>query len=192
MFYSFFRNIFKLLLKIFFRLEIRGVENIPKTGGFVLVANHISYLDPMVLGAGCTRRLDYMAKRELFKNPLLRFWLIHCRVFAVNRSGNDLASIKEAVRRLKNGRVIGLFPQGSRKAAGTDDIKKGLAFLATKAEVPIIPAFIKGTDIALPYHSKKIKLTKISICFGEKMDVERGQAYTDIADLALQRIRQLG
>ena len=176
---------------MFFSLEIKGAENIPKTGGFVLVANHISYFDPMVLGAGCSRRVDYMAKKELFKNPILRFWLLHSRVFPVNRQGTDLSSIKEAVKRLKQGRVIGLFPQGTRKSTQETDIKKGLAFLATKAGVPIVPALIKGTDTALPHNTKKINLTKISVYFGEKIDIERGQAYVDIAELALRRIRQL-
>lgn len=183
---------FMLALKVFFGLEVKGRENIPKRGGFILASNHASYLDPIVLGVACSRKLNFMAKQELFVNPFFSWILLRVGAFPVKRESADLSAIKEAMRRLKKGMPLVLFPQGSRKFDGTSrEPYPGIGFLAAKLEVPVVPVFIKGTEKALPKEAKFIRLTKISLHFGKQISLERRMPYQDTARLIMDNIRHL-
>ncbi|MDD5729913.1 MAG: lysophospholipid acyltransferase family protein [Candidatus Omnitrophica bacterium] len=181
-----------ILSKIFFRLSITGVENIPKKGGFILASNHVSYLDPLVVGASCRRKLGYMARHDLFLVPVLKDWLYAVGAFPVKRGTADFSAMKEAMRRVKEGKGLLLFPEGKRMEEGQiGEPSAGIGFLAAKLGVPVIPAFIKGSEKALPKHSKFIHPHKISVCFGTQIPIERGLPYQDIAENIMKKIRQL-
>jgi 1-acyl-sn-glycerol-3-phosphate acyltransferase len=186
------RSISYIFVKFFCGFKVTGRANIPKKGGFILASNHASYLDPLVLGAASSRRMEYFAKEELFKNKLFAKILYAVGAFPVKRNKMDLFSIKEAIRRLKEGRALVMFPEGTRSTDGQiHDAQEGVGFLASKAEVPVIPAYISGTDKVLPKNAKSLKLNKIRVYFGEKIDFERRQAYADVSNMVIQRIRQL-
>ncbi len=176
-------------------IEVSGKKHIPKKGGFILVSNHVSYLDPVLLGVVCPRRLNYMAKQELFRVGWFSKLLSRISVFPVKRNTADLSALKEALRRLKNGEGLVVFPEGSRSSINRGSLKPqpGIGFLATKAEVPIIPSFIKGTDLALPKGAKFIRPNRINVYFGEQIHIERREpcSYQDIADEIMQCVRQL-
>lgn len=192
MLYWIFRFFSFLILKIVFGLRVFGREHIPKSGGFILAGNHVSYLDPPAVGVACPRKLNFMAKEELFRNPLSACFFYAIEVFPVKRSSADLSALKEAMRRVRQGYGLALFPEGSRRFDGANtQPHAGIGFLTAKLNVPVIPAFIRGTDSALPKGAKFIRPRQISVYFGEKISIEKNLSYQDIAQTIMASIRQL-
>lgn len=144
MLYTFFRGIFRLLFRVLFRLQAEGKENIPKDGAVVLCANHTSNWDPPVLGSPIERKVHYMAKAELFQLPVLSYVLPRIGAFPVKRGGVSKESIRLSLQLLKDGNMLGIFPEGTRSNAGGMG-KKGAASLALKAGATVIPAAIIGS-----------------------------------------------
>ncbi|MBU4346524.1 MAG: 1-acyl-sn-glycerol-3-phosphate acyltransferase [Candidatus Omnitrophica bacterium] len=193
MLYSILRLIAILIFKVLFRIRVFGKKYIPKNGGFILASNHLSYLDPIVLGIVCSRRLNYMARHDLFYNPFFSWLLTRINVFPVRRSSPDLSALKEAIKRLKNGQPLVLFPTGTRELKGLSlEPQAGIGFLAAKVDVPVIPVLIKGTQEALPKGAKFIRPGKISVYFGEQIPIERRMPYQAIALRIMEGIRRLG
>lgn len=127
--------------RIFYGLKVYGLENVPPTGGGVVACNHVSTWDPPIVGVSINRKLEFMAKKELFQKPFLRAVMRGLRAFPVDREGQDIGAIKEALRRLAEGRMIGVFVQGTRNA-GDAAALDGASFLAQRAGVPLIPGAI--------------------------------------------------
>ena len=194
MLYSFFRLILILLLKSFFRFDVEGREFIPKKGGFILASNHLSYLDPIAAGVACPRKLNFMAKDSLFYNPFLARFFHVLGAFPVKRNSIDTSAMKEAIARLNNGKVLLIFPEGSRQVGGfSATARRGIGFLAVKSNLPVIPAFIKGTDSVLPKGSKFIRPGAIKVYFGREISIERSEShnYQAIADKIMRSIGHL-
>jgi 1-acyl-sn-glycerol-3-phosphate acyltransferase len=113
--------------------------------------------------------------------------------FPVKRDTADLSALKQALRRLKAGRVLVVFPEGTRQVKGfADHAYAGIGFLAAKAGVPIIPALIEGTEEAFPRGAKKIKSAAVSVLFGKEIHIEGGSQYQEIAQQILESIKKLG
>lgn len=124
-----------------------GLENIPTQGGVIIAANHISLWDPPVLGAGLSRPINFMAKEELFAISGLRWIITTMKAFPVKRGAADRGAIRHAINLLKNGEVLGLFPEGTRSKTGQlGKPEPGIGMIALKAGVPIVPAAIIGTN----------------------------------------------
>ncbi len=192
MLYSILRLCALIIFRLLFRFQVKGIEHIPKKGAFILAANHISFLDPIALGAASARKLNFMARHDLFYNPLFSLLLSKIGVFPIKRDSIDLSGLKEAMRRIKNGNALVLFPEGRRRLNGVPDTAKGgVGFLAAKLNVPVIPAFIMGTDRALAPGAKFIKPAKISVCFGKQIFIERRVPYQDTAWHIMENIRHL-
>jgi len=180
------------VFKILFRFEVKGREHIPKKGGFILASNHISYLDPIALGVISFRKLSFMARHDLFCNPFFSWLLTACGVFPVKRDSIDSAALKEALRRLKSAHALAIFPEGRRVPEGTTvRPQAGIGFLAVKADVPVIPVFIKGTGKALPKGAKIIRPEKVFVYIGKQISIERRLPYQEIAQRIMENIRQL-
>lgn len=187
------RFIFFVTAKLLFGVRIYGRENIPKKGGFILASNHASYLDPPIVGSSCPRVLKYMARHDLFNNRLLAWWLNAVGCFPVKRDSADLSALKQAMRYVRDGYGLILFPEGTRAEEGEIlRAQPGVGFLVDKLNVPVIPAFIKGSQGALPKGAKRIHLCKISVYFGKQICIERGKNYQEVADQILENIRALG
>jgi 1-acyl-sn-glycerol-3-phosphate acyltransferase len=181
-----------LMCKILFRIKVYGRNHIPKQGGFILASNHVSYLDPISLAVACPRRISFMAKYELFRNPLFSRYLNLLEAFPLKRDSADITALKEAMRRLKNGGGLLLFPQGSRGfEEASPEPQPGVGFLASRAAVPVVPAYVKGTDKALPRGAKFIRPKNITVYFGEQISIERRMPYKDIALSIMEEIRRL-
>jgi 1-acyl-sn-glycerol-3-phosphate acyltransferase len=192
MLYKLGRTITYILSSMLFPIEVRGIKNVPKSGGFILASNHLSNLDPVVLGIACPRDLYFMAKEQLFENKIFGWIIKNCNAFPVKKGRADLAAIKEAIRLLNQGRVLLIFPEGGRQETGTlGEAEKGIGFLASKSESPIVPAFIRDTDKALPIGSKTIKRQKVYVSFGPQIFIERRMAYQDIGLKTMEAIRHL-
>ena len=135
------RTAFLIFAKIFYGIHIEGSELVPRRGGLVVASNHFSSLDPPVMGVSIPREANFMAKKELFENRYMRALALGLRAFPVDRSKSDLGAIKYALKRLKDGVVIGIFAQGTRNA-GDKEALDGASFLAIRAGVPLQPAAI--------------------------------------------------
>ncbi|MFC1709155.1 lysophospholipid acyltransferase family protein [Candidatus Omnitrophota bacterium] len=188
-----------VLLKLFFRLRIMGVENIPKKGAFILASNHSSYLDPPILAVGCYnyglgRSLNFLAKDELFKSGFFSWYIRRLRAFPIKRSFGDIGAIRECIRRIRKGQPLVVFPEGERSPDGS--MKEGFlgtAMLAVKTKTPIIPAYIKGADEVLSVKNKKFKPHKIAIKYGKPLIFydKEPQSYKDITDRIMLAIKEL-
>lgn len=126
---------------IFHGLRVTGLEHVPQGVGLVVACNHESGWDPPIVGVSINRRLEFMAKKELFEKPLSRAVMRGLRAFPVDREGQDLGAIREAIRRLKDGRAIGIFVQGTRNSGDAEALDGG-SFLAQRAGTPVLPAAI--------------------------------------------------
>ena len=182
-----------LISKFFFSISWHGRENIPKKGGFIIASNHVSYLDPVMVGVACPRKLNYMARHDLFSNRLFSGWLFSVGAFPVKRKTADISALKEAIKRVKEGKGLILFPEGGRVESITANKKPeaGVGFLASKLDVPVIPAFVKGAEKALPRGASFFRLEMISVYFGKQVRIDTKMPYQDIADTIMADIRQL-
>lgn len=190
--YTIFRFICRVALIPFVGIKVFGRENIPEKGGFLIAANHRSYLDPVIIGVSCPRRLNYMAKAELFKNRIYALILKYSLAFPVKRGSTDLSAFKESIRRVRRGKGLLIFPEGTRQINGRfADPEPGVGFLAAKLNVPVIPAFVDGTDKALPHGAKFIRPAVITVRFGEHISVERRMPYRNTAAQIMGSIRHL-
>lgn len=175
-FYKICRFLLFITFKVLFSFRSRGAENLPKKDGCIIASNHLSYLDPIVLSIASPRVLSFMSKQELFKNPFFSKLIRSLNAFPLERGSADLKSIRFAINKLKSEGTLIIFPEGTRSTSGT--IKQGQAgvsMLAAKSKMPVIPTFIKGTDIALAAGSKKIKFfVPLSVHFGKPMYFTQG------------------
>lgn len=133
-------------------LKREGMENLPQSGPVIVVANHISNWDPLILGFALPRPLCYMAKAELFNIPVLKSLLPMVYAFPIKRGAVDRQAIRTAMELVKEGKILGIFPEGHRVLKGTPiEVKPGAALIALKAGCPIIPAACIGTRGVLPF-----------------------------------------
>ena len=168
--------IIRLICRINGGLEVIGKENIPSEGGVIVAANHISYLDPPLIGAVVPRNATFMARKGLFEIPVLG-WMIKDAAFPVDRERTRPSTIKEAVRRLKSGELVAMFPEGRRSDTGElMEAKRGIGMIACLSKVPVVPALITGSDRALPVDAGWLKRAKIRVIFGKPV------YYTSTAD----------
>lgn len=142
-FYFTIRAIVRIYLKAFYQYKIYGLKHIPKSGSVILVSNHISNYDPPVLGCSIERQVHFMAKEELFKNSIISKFLKGLGAFPIKRGSNDLKAFKAGLELLKEGKVMGVFPEGTRSKDGK--MGKGLpgaALYALKTDATVIPVGI--------------------------------------------------
>lgn len=140
-FYWLARTLWLLVAKIVHRLRTDEAARVPREGGLVMAVNHISSLDPPMMGVAVPREISFMAKKELFEHKASALLMRGLHAFPVDRDRNDISAIKEALRRLKAGRAVGVFVQGTR-SAGDAEALDGAAYLAQRAGVPLQPAAI--------------------------------------------------
>lgn len=182
MIYNFCRGVLRILYKLVFRLEPIGLEHIPQEGGVLLCSNHITLFDPPTIGIMLERKVHFMAKQELF--DIVGFgWLIkQLGAFPVKRGGVSKESIKQSLLLLRNGHVMGIFPEGTRsRGEGQTAGKRGAATFALRSDAAVIPVAIIGN-----YQWFR----KMRVVYGPPIDLtefkERGGP--DAAELATAKI----
>jgi len=169
MFYSIARAIAWIILKIFWRMKVEGFENIPQSGGLIIASNHVSYLDPAVLVASLNRKIYFIAKKEVFKNTFVSFILKNLNAFSVDRENVDMLAFKKAINILREEKVLGIFPEGTRSSNGElQELKLGAIKIAMKTGVPILPVGITGTHKIYP------RGVKFPILFKHKIIIKYG------------------
>lgn len=139
-FYKLVRGIVRLYFKLFFRFRVKGLANIPNEGAVILATNHTSNYDPPVVGCALDRQVHFLAKEEIFKVPILGKIVEKVGSFPIKRGGNDRKAIKTGLELLNSGKVLGVFPEGTRSKTG--ELGKGLpgaAMFALKSDAVVIP-----------------------------------------------------
>ena len=170
MFYYFMQRFLRIFFRALFKVEIRGIENVPPEGKIILAANHVSNWDPPFLACFLERHVHYMAKIELFKNPIFGTAIRALHAFPVRRGESDMGAIKHALDVLKAGKCLGLFPEGTRSKTGeVQKAEAGVSLIAAMSKAPIIPAALIGTE---KIFSKSNRFPKLTLIFGAPMKYE--------------------
>lgn len=161
-------------LRLKYSIEVHGAGRIPRKGGVILVANHCSYLDPPVVGmASPLRPVRFMGRDTLYSNPVARWFFPRVGLIALDRTKGDLGAMRTALGVLKNGEMLGLFPEGTRSPTGKlQAAKGGIGFLLAKSGVPVVPLYVKGTYEAFPKGAKRLRPGKIEVTVGEPIPPE--------------------
>lgn len=163
-FYTIARSVVKSILMPLYRIEVHGREHFPKEGGVLLCSNHIDNLDPPVVGITSPRPILFMAKEELFKVPIFGKMLANLNAFPVKRGASDRDAIRKGLKFLKEGKVLGLFPEGTRSKTG--EIGEGMAgagFFALRTNAHVVPCVIVG-----PYRMFR----RLKVVYGPPIDME--------------------
>ena len=177
----------KILSFIFCPLKIYGRENVPVQGSLVLASNHQSNLDPLLIAISLRRKIHFMTKDSLFQNKILGFILRKGNAFPVRRDSADIRSLREAIRRVKNGGGLLIFPQGTRQLEPVLQGQQGIGFLVAKTQVPVIPVWVSDSEKVMPPGSKWLKRHSVSVTFGQPKHYS-GQEYEEIVDKVMQDI----
>lgn len=174
--------------KSYFRLKVIGLNNVPKKGGVIVVSNHASFLDPPLVGVSIsTRSTFFLARDTLFKNILFGFILRQVHSFPVNRGAGFRSGFKTAIDLLHQGKLVLMFPEGTRSFDGKlQRGKPGAGMLIYDAKVPVIPCYIDGSDKAMPRGTKLIKPGKICVKFGKPIELNKFYRMEESKDLFRQ------
>lgn len=156
MFYRFVRSLLWVVFVILFRFRREGQGHIPNEGPVIIASNHVSYLDPLIVAVASPRPVSFMAKAVFFGKPVLGIVMRMLNAFPVRKVGADLEAVKQALRVLRQGQVLGIFPEGTRQRSGVlGKAEPGVAHLAIKTGAPVVPVAVRGTF--RPFPGKSIK-----------------------------------
>lgn len=185
-----------IISKLIFRIAVRGREHIPKSGGFILASNHISYWDPPLVGSWSTREMAFFAKAELFEGRIFGNILRRMNALPVKRGAIDRNAIRAASQAVENGFGLVVFPEGTRSK--TDQFlepKPGIGLIALRCPCPIVPAYIHGSNRGRDCFLGK---DRMSITFGPPIPLEwvaaqesSKEGYQTIAERVMGEIGKL-
>ncbi len=152
------------LLKLLFRFRVEGLDRYP-SGPALIVANHLSALDPLFMAAAAPERVMMVGAAEFLRMPFIGWVMRTYGCIPIRRGEADLSAIKESVRALQDGRKVVIFPEG-RISPEPAPPQRGAAVVAARARVPFVPAAIRGSDRVFPMSARMIRLARVSVAFG--------------------------
>ena len=187
--YGFFHYLSDVISDMCFRGETSGLENLPRTGGFLIASNHASHLDPFIVGSRMPRQVTFFARKTLWKPGFASRWLDAVGVIPVDRDGgSDVTAIKRVLGALKQEKIIIMFPEGTRSPTGElQPPKPGVGLFACRSQMPVVPARIFGSFEAFGRGGKLRLGTSVAVTFGRAMspadydDATAGKARYQIA-----------
>ena len=190
MLYRFAQGLVWILFHLMYRIEVKGIKNIPEGEGALICPNHYNNFDPFLVAIVLKRKIRFMAKAEAFNNPILRFLLNHIEVYPVRRGEADLNAVKTTLKILKDKQLVGMFPEGTRiKGGELGKANSGVAVFSIKSGKPVVPVYISGSY--KPF-------TKMSIEFGKPINFEEakgkkltGDDYAELSQLVMKEIKKL-
>ena len=194
--YHFCWSIVCLVMKLGFRTRYKGTRNVPKKGPVLIVANHQSFLDPPAIGGGIWRRVNYLARKQLFKFKPFALLIASVDAIPLDQDGIGFQGIKETLRRLRNNEMVLIFPEGSRSFDGEIvPFMKGYISVATKTKSVIVPAAIAGAFEAFPRTQKFPSFFKpgLRVEYGEPITPEDYATMTEdeLHQMVEERVREI-
>jgi 1-acyl-sn-glycerol-3-phosphate acyltransferase len=163
----------RLYTTLTFDLKVYGRRHVPAKGGVLIVSNHQSYLDPVLLGVGLGRPMSYMARATLWKNKLFGWLITNLNAFPVRRGEGDIGAVKETIRRLQEGHMLAMFPEGTRTMTGDiEAMEPGVALMIRRAGVVVVPAVVDGSYQAWPKGVKFPRVHPIKVLYGPALNIE--------------------
>ncbi len=178
-YYRFCRFFCQWFFLLFCRVRVFGREHVPGTGGILLVCNHQSFFDPVLVTMALYREGNYMARDTLFQNPLFRRFIKSLNAFPIRRNTADISAVKETLRRLKSGRVVVIFPEGTRTRDGSvAPFLPGPAAVALKARCAVVPVRIDGAFLSWPKNQALPSPAPIQIRYGPALTADQTKHYT--------------
>ena len=194
MVYKISRSLVRLVLRALYGFRVEGGDREPASGPLLIVSNHVSDLDPLVVGAALRRRVHFMAKVELFRPPLLRWWVSSCGGFPVRRGEVDRQAFRTARTILEHGGALVMFPEGTR-ASSLYDIRPpepGAAWLAVRTGAAILPVAVIGTDRVLPRGAHKPGRGTIRVRIGDAIRVNGAPRGTAAGRADREQVESVG
>lgn len=168
--YQIVRFLIWLVAKLLWRIRFEGLENVPRTGAFVLAPVHRSFIDFGLISALTRRPVGFMGKESLWKNRYFGAFISHLGAYPVNRGAPDRESLRRTLAILEGGKPLVLFPEGTRRSGPViEHLAEGAAYVASRAGVPIIPVGIGGSERALPKGKALPRLVRIQVLVGEPL-----------------------
>lgn len=188
--YRMFRRFLIILCRIVYGFEVHGAENVPAKGPLIVAANHSQYSDPVLVCMAVPRRLQWMAKKELF-TPLFRRFFYFIGSFPVDRQGGGRGALRSALRFLSDGWALGIFPEGTHRGGDSREAKSGAVMLAVRSSAPVLPVYVE----TLPSLKARLRGERHRIHIGKPMTMDNtlrgGRAYREAADELLRSIYAL-
>ena len=153
--------------------RVRGQEQLEDADGGLILANHQSFLDPLLIGLPLHRPISFLARDSLFRVPVVGWILRNTYVMPISREAASSASLRETIRRMQHGFLVGVFPEGTRTETGeVGELKPGFVALVRRAKVPVYPVGIAGAIQALGRRSWFLRPTRVRVVVGEPITVE--------------------
>ncbi len=167
MLYTIGYHLCRWIARIFFAFSVEGQEHVPESGPVILAPNHVSYLDPVVVGIAVTRRVHFMAKKELFRNPLIGWFLRGLQAYPVTRERVDPSTLKRTLSLLAAGQAVLMFPEGTRgDGRALRAAKPGIAVVAARSGAVVVPVFHWGTERVMPRGCRWVRRAPVRVRFG--------------------------
>ncbi len=200
--WSFFRAVFA----VYFRWRVYNPERVPRSGPVILASNHASFIDPPLVGAGLHRSINYLAREDLFRFPVLGWILRHWQTVPVDREGGGARGLKAILDRLLDGGAILLFPEGTRTRDGKlQPARSGIGLTVLKSTAPVVPVRVFGTFRAYNRNMRFPRPRRIGVKYGRPMLFEQLRAeaktcskprlkeiYQQAADEIMEAIGKIG
>jgi 1-acyl-sn-glycerol-3-phosphate acyltransferase len=167
------RMICRLWTTLWFDFKAYGARHVPRRGGVLIVANHQSFLDPVLLAVKVPRPFSFLARHGLFDNRYFGWLIRSLNAFPVRQGEGDVGAVKETIRRLQEGHALTLFPEGSRSSTGEiGPVQPGVGLIIRRAGVPVVPAVILGSFEAWPRDRKLWRAYPVRVMYGPPMDLK--------------------
>ncbi len=178
-FYDLANLVLRFLLRLLSHIEVVGIDNVPRQGRIIVIGNHTSWLDPILVGAFIPRRIVFMSKKENFANPFARFVVYSYGVFPVDRGNVDRAAITRVSEVLESGGALGMFPEGTRSRSGEmRRAKPGTALVALRHNAPILPVAIAGAHRGLFGQLLRLRRPHYRLVIGKPFELPQSDAET--------------
>lgn len=191
--------IIRVIFSALYRVEVTDSYKVPRKGKLIICSNHISYVDPVVIGAFIPRCIYFMAKKELYSSRFLASLITFLNAFPVNRHTLDRKAFNTSFEVLRDENALGLFPEGTRSTDGIlREGKKGIGFISAFSNTPILPVALSGTNKIIQKPHKRVFFPKIRLIVGDMIDVKdilrkysKKEAVSIILDKTMKEIRRI-
>jgi 1-acyl-sn-glycerol-3-phosphate acyltransferase len=180
LFYWFVKGVFYPFVRLYLGLTRDGLEHLPRRGPAIVISNHASYADPILLGSAAPRPIHFVVLQSMFDLVLLRWFYWGMGTIPVRAEGQDSRGIKQALRLLSSGRLLGIFPEGTRSSDGRlMEPRLGAAMIAALSGAPVVPAFIEGAREVLPVGGRFPAPRPVHVRFGPPLRFDRSAMAAD-------------